>query len=612
MFKYMVFAWDRNDVFQGCIVEKILEQLRADPAVWHVALDRPGLRVIHTEKARSSAGICSLQGNRGVILGSLFKRADGHGTVEERVSAIVSIQRSAVIAESKGRELVNSYWGDYVAVLPDPEADGAVILRAPLGRLPCQYAVHKGVRIFFSWTEDYLRLQLGRLSVNWEYFAARMIDTVQSRMTGLHEISELQPGECIAISAAKGASTVKLWDPYEVASDDIFGGEHQAAVALRHAVRTSVHSWASCYESIVLTLSGGLDSSIVLGCLADAPVRPRITCLTEFSPGYNSDERKFARIAVDYTKCCDHVEQGRNLDVRLEGMLNSARCAVHRGILRRMEVSRFQARVAEDCQAGAFFSGSGGDEVFDPFNPRLSTVDYLFHHGWDAGVWRHLYECAHAEAASVWRTGREVLREKYFGRLPDPLQLAIAGMPLIDASTLTELYRRFLDSQPPEPSRDGLPPGKLMHIEGLRELDEYYDPVGSPGDAEPIVPLMSQPVIETALRIPTYLLSVGGLDRGLARRAFRCELPAEIANRRDKGGVNEHTLTILRRNLPFIRSLMLDGLLVQHKLLDRVKLEEALSDTPSRTTRGLFGIHQYISMEAWLRSWVDHAQRIAA
>lgn len=612
MFKYMAFVWDKNDVLQSRIVDQLVPRLRAESAAWHCALEQPGMRVFHTVKSHSSTDVCRLQGNHGVILGALFKNADAQETVACRVGRQLPIQECAQILASKGSRLVERYWGDYVAILTHPEATGASILRSPMGRLPCQYLKHAGVRIYFSWMEDCLRLQVGRFSVNWEYFATHMIDTVPTRMTGLCEVSELQPGECIDVTP-DGDTTRMCWEPRKVASTNIVHDEREAAAVLRHAVRTSVHSWAACYDSIVLTLSGGLDSSIVLGCLADAPARPRITCLTEYSPGYDSDERKFARLAVAHTKCCDHVEQSRNLEVHLEGMLSVARCAVHRGIIRRMEVSRPQARLAAEGGAGAFFSGSGGDEVFDPFSPRLSVVDYLFHHGWSIGVRHYLYESAQSESASIWRVGSAVLRQRFFPRRQDMLALATARKPMVNLAVIADLRNRFLRAQSAAAASSyAVPPGKQSHIDGLLQVEEYYDPAGFPGDAEPIVPLMSQPVIEAVLRIPTYVLSAGGLDRGLARRAFALELPPEIANRRDKGGVNEHTLAILRRNLPFLRGLMLDGVLVQRGLLDRAKLEEALADVPSRTTSGLFGIHNYISMEAWLRSWLDQAQRIAA
>lgn len=612
MFKYMVFAWDRNDALQARVVDQLVPRLTAESAAWYCALEQPGLRVFHTVKSQSAAGVCRLQGNHGVVLGALFRNAGTGETVASRVGKSLPVHESADIHASRGRKLIERYWGDYIAILSHPEAGSVSILRSPMGRLPCQYFKHAGVRIYFSWMEDCLRLKAGKFSVNWEHFATHMLDSVPTRMTGLREVSELQAGECIDITL-DGESTRTCWDPCEVASTDVLQDEHEAASALRNAVRSSVHSWASCYQSIALALSGGLDSSIVLGCLADAQPRPGIVCLTEFSPGYNSDEREFARIAVAHTACCRHVEQRRNLQVHLEGMLSAARCAVHQGIFRRMEVSRLQARLAEENGAGAFFYGTGGDEMFDPFSPHLSVVDYLFYRGWSTGLGHYLYEAAQSESASIWRVGREALREGLLPRRKDPIQLAASRKPLLNMEVVAGLREQFLKAQPRAvPSIHAVPPGKRAHIEGVVQVDEYYDPVGSPGDAEPVVPLLSQPVVETALRIPTYLLSVGGLDRGLARRAFARELPPEIANRRDKGGVSEHSLEVLRRNLPFIRGLMLDGLLVQHNLLDRAKLEEALSDIPSRTTRGLSGVNQYISMEAWLRSWLDQAQRIAA
>ena len=60
---------------------------------------------------------------------------------------------------------------------------------------------------------------------------------------------------------------------------------------------------------------------------------------------------------------------------------------------------------------------------------------------------------------------------------------------------------------------------------------------------------------------------------------------------------------ILQRNLDFVRSLLLDGELVRQRVLDRVKVEEALSGRPTTLAAHLVEIHTYIGIEAWLQCW---------
>ena len=49
---------------------------------------------------------------------------------------------------------------------------------------------------------------------------------------------------------------------------------------------------------MLLGLSGGFDSAVVLGCLSHSPARPRITCLNQFAAASHEDEREYARAAA--------------------------------------------------------------------------------------------------------------------------------------------------------------------------------------------------------------------------------------------------------------------------------------------------------------------------
>src|SRR3546814_15687375 len=54
--------------------------------------------------------------------------------------------------------------------------------------------------------------------------------------------------------------------------------------------------------------------------------------------------------------------------------------------------------------------------------------------------------------------------------------------------------------------------------------------------APQITPLLSQPIVELCLSIPTWQWVRGGRDRAVARAAVADLLPALIAQRRTKGG----------------------------------------------------------------------------
>ena len=158
----------------------------------------------------------------------------------------------------------------------------------------------------------------------------------------------------------------------------------------------------------------------------------------------------------------------------------------------------------------------------------------------------------------------------------------------------------------------GAPSGKLWHAHQISQPFDFYDPLGREGDAERIAPLCSQPLMELCLRIPTYVLTHGGWDRAVARRAFYADLPPEIRNRRHKGGIEEHLRLTLEHNRGFLRELLLDGALVREGIVDRQRLAEVLSGTATRIASGSGELLEYAGIEAWLSRWGAIVRRAAA
>jgi asparagine synthase (glutamine-hydrolysing) len=185
-------------------------------------------------------------------------------------------------------------------------------------------------------------------------------------------------------------------------------------------------------------------------------------------------------------------------------------------------------------------------------------------------------------------------------------------MPLVRREVVDEVYSSHAYVHPLLTDPRGTPSGKLWHALQVMGPWDFYDPFGLPDDPERVSPLYSQPVLELCLRIPVHTLTYGGWDRAIARRAFYTELPREVANRRNKGGIERHVRNILEHNMGFMRELLLDGALVQEGLVDRKKLALALSGKASRIRPGLVELLDFMGTEAWLRHWRNQGWRAAA
>jgi asparagine synthase (glutamine-hydrolysing) len=574
-----------------------------------VALSKKGIYVGYAGTRIGSSETYSLAGGHGVVLGKLFERPNNRPSTS--APHALGESRSREILASRGRQLVDQYWGRYVAFLNEGDSGTSWVLRDPSAGLPCLTVRFGGVRLFFSAMRDIEHLDLGSFDVNWEYLAAWVcMMKGPTQATALWQVSQVLGGECLEIHDDQSISTW-FWNPLEVAKKDIIDDPTQAARSLHDCVVDAVGAWASCYSGITLALSGGLDSSIVYAALRDSPGKAKLTCFHHYPLGSDLDERNFARL-VAQSGGSELIERPRPSTVSLEPLLGVEASHSPSDYLYYLEHSRLDAQFAAEHNATAVFSGWGGDQVFYQCPAFLAAGDYLHHKGLRPELLRIALESAQMDRVSVWHVLKAAFAEHIHKRRWSPHGELAGYMTLIRREVLDEVYGSGSYLHPALRGPDGTPSGKLLHALQVVAPLEFYDPLGREDDPEQVAPLYSQPVLELCLRVPVHLLTIGGWDRAIARRAFYSHLPREVANRRNKGGIEGHIWTVLENNRRFIRELLLGGSLVDQGIVDRKRLTRALSGKPSKLQQSTVELLHFIAAEAWLRRRRNQGWRVAA
>ncbi|MGH8180542.1 MAG: asparagine synthase-related protein, partial [Steroidobacteraceae bacterium] len=228
------------------------------------------------------------------------------------------------------------------------------------------------------------------------------------------------------------------------------------------------------------------------------------------------------------------------------------------------------------------------------------------------GMLRVALDAAQMDQVSVWRVLREAASGYLVHHRWSVLEEAGRMRPLLVPAAIEEARRSAGFLHPLLRHPRGAPSGKLWHAHQISQPFDFYDPLARDGDAERISPLFSQPVMELCLRIPTYVLTDGGWDRAVARRAFYDDLPPAIRSRRHKGGIEEHLRLTLEHNRAFLRELLLDGALVKEGVIDRGRVAEVLSGRATRIAAGSGELLEYAGIEAWLKRWGAIVRRAAA
>lgn len=606
MYRFIALLWNPDDDRCSHVARAVAVQLRRSVSDWQSVIEFDGLFVFHDASTAGATEIYKLPDQGGVVLGKLFPQSDSDtGSPAQQTSG--RRFRQAVI-DTGGQHLVDCFWGRYVAFLWDERGRKHYVLRDPTGGVPCIFAETSGLRVFMSDMDGYVAIGGDQRRIDRTYLAALFWNLrLISRYTGFEGVSQLYAGERLTLPRDGIATFSFTWLPKRVTeSGPDLEEAGEARAALKSAVRHSVASWASSYTRIIHQLSGGLDSSIVAACLSSAPNREGIVCVNLSTEAPEGDERHYARLAAS-TAGLTLVEsrwiaQGQALGDKLD----TGRHYSPVGLT--SETDRILGSLTRGREITGIFSGQGGDHLFHQNRSAFVAAEFVFRHGLKSGFLRVVGDTSRLTGRSVWPILGIAIAYGLALRTHNPLSDYVPSILLTEdaRSRLTE----DILVHPWVSSATGLPASKVEQISLIVDSQHFYLRGFSFADA--VHPLISQPVIDCCLRIPSYVLTRGGIRRSLIREAFQQELPAEIVARTAKGGTTSYLNRLAVENIDFLRDLLLDGLLVSSCVLSKSELERQLCER--RLIRGdlLPDILLAARMEAWLRSWAESWPNCAA
>lgn len=617
MLRYLGMIWDDASPQENEAAQLLGSRLQKLSPAWRLEFSGPGIQVFG---AGDSSSIHRLCGDAGVVIGTVFTRSRDvlSSAPDQRLQFLP--QQSAAIGQSRGRWLIENSWGNYVALGCDVGAGTKWVLKDPTGSLPCFRTVFRGVTLFFSRIADCVALRLLRFSINEQFLNAHLVSggSMQEH-PALNEVAAVHRGECVEFSKSGGSwhsGSQIYWSPLGFSgSTDLIEDAALAASAMRSSVRAATSSCASIHDSLLLRLSGGLDSSIIAGCLKDIPNQPRFVAYTYYSPKGRSDERPWARMAAQHAGC-EHIEypiSPAQVDLRLALEMEPA--AEPLPLLTYLQRTTVERPLAAQSNATAIFNGEGGDSGFCSDSISFAVREYLQHHGLAPGVFRLASQVALLTEKSSWSVLTGALRQRLLNsQMALPRERILAASRLVSAEVRQAFRMDEKYSHPWFQGARSVPWDKIRRLGTLVSTPDYYNVAADADEVVPeiVSPLYAQPVIELLLRIPIYTHFNGGRDRGLARQAFGNEVPEPILRRLWKDRAPGFHGELLERHGAFLKETLLDGMLARDGLLDRAMLEEALSSGPSKSAVYPGEIFRHLDSELWARHWARDSRQQAA
>lgn len=552
-----------------------------------------GLRMVGMRERFTSGSIklflseetpCQPLPGGGFAIGHLFSRTFSPLDAIDHLSAFSNNKRLR-------EHIVDNCWGEYLLVQSD-ERCGAdtTITRDPSGGVPCVYSLRNGAGFITSNISLATRLELYQKRIDWDFLAQCLTyPNLKTRRTGLADICELLPGSSLNIGQ-RNLTTDSNWSPWKfVTREHRHTNLSEAATDIRKAVASVVGAWADIDDSILMELSGGLDSSIVAACLKDA--RPQLTCYNVTTPVPGADERQYARQMAAYLEVALQTEQ-LDLDMACSDVRPFPDAVSPRMGILQYAVSKAMEAAARRYGASSSYMGAGGDTVFGLLTNAVPAADAIRERGLMAGFsairdLSLLHQCTMWKAARL--TARKIMRGPKAACPPDRSFLNTSL-----AAALAEAHPWF------DAPTDALP-GDRERIVDLASNQLFRDMVYRGEDRWIRMPLLSQPVVEACLRVPSWMSISGGHNRSAAREAFADVLPQSVLNRRSKGSFVGYLGAIFKRNKNQMHEILLSGALHDQHLLDPDALTRFFNAELPPRDKSFTRILSLFAVENWLR-----------
>lgn len=481
--------------------------------------------------------------------------------------------------------LLADYWGGYVALFQRT----ATLLRDPSAAMGCYHLPLGSGRLVASDAATIASLTVPP-SVDIESIGQMLLyRETRTERTALTGIEELLPG----MQLAPGGPPQPAWLP----ATFLGRGAHtfeEAAKRVRDTSLTCIGGWSEPFDHILLELSGGLDSSIVAAGLTQS--RAHWTALTFAAGASDLDEAAYAG-AVTAHLGADLISAQPGPEMVDLTMSRARHVARPNARSFNQAGDDLSIGVAREVSADAFFAGTGGDSVYAYMTSVLPALDRLRADG-VRGFIETVNDLATLCEVSPLEVVGKAIRRALSGR---PIQLWFVAPQLLHRDAIAAL------PQPPDhpwlATARSAPLGKQAHIVGLLRIHNYLEGHKRFDHAPMISPLLSQPLLELCLSVPTWVWCKGGRNRAPARTGFSGLLPDSILKRRSKGSFDGFSASIAERNRSLLREMLLEGIIASNNLLDRPAIDALLTNTAPLTALEANRLLLLADAEAWAMAW---------
>jgi asparagine synthase (glutamine-hydrolysing) len=480
-----------------------------------------------------------------VFNGEIYNHQALRTTLESGGHSFSTQSDTEVIAhlyEEYGEACVDHLNGMFAFAIWDRTARTCLLARDRLGIKPLYYAFHEGQLVFGSELKTVLAADRIPRELNTEGLDLFLtLRYLPADSTMFDNIGKLLPGHRLSFRVGSDAPVVgEYWQPREQELGSVDEIEAQLEDLLRDSVRLRLMSDVP----LGAFLSGGLDSSAVVGLMRSVSEQPVKTFSIGFSEEDRVDETGFARqVAVAHET--EHYE----VDCTASSVQALPRLLHHfdEPFADPIIVPTFEVAELARQHVKVVLTGEGADELFggytrfrtDRFFQRYEHVPHglrsLIHRlsaTLPAGLLNENVRRA-AEMGRVSFPERLVLWVSAFDESERKMLYGSTFGDLSRSRSAVELYSRYAESG------RGSEMDRMLYCETKLRLPECMlartDRMTMAVSLEGRTPFLDHRVAELALSISHRLKIRGGQEKWLLKRALRKYVPEQILARSKQG-----------------------------------------------------------------------------
>jgi asparagine synthase (glutamine-hydrolysing) len=512
--------------------------------------------------------------------------------------------------EEWGAGAIERLRGMFGLAIWDARSGALLLARDRIGIKPLHYAVQDGTLSFGSEIKSILEVPGMPRDLNLDALNHYLSFLYTPRDASIFKaIRKLPPGHLLTWRNG-GLRVEQYWRPADV--ETFLGSEPEAASELHDVLLDAVKSHLVSDVPLGAFLSGGVDSSLVVGLMAEVAGGGVKT----FSIGFDEpafDELEYARLVARHFGT-DHHEFVVKPDAI--GILEALIAHFDEPFADSSAIPTWYVSEIARKHVTVVLSGDGGDELFGGYDRYLPDARVAAFDRYGRGTGRRLAAVAAARLPHGAR-GKNFLRHvarDARGRYVDAIRFfssdekaallapdVLAGMNLEDPEAqLARHFERYAS----------LPwPSQMMRFDADTYLPEdvlaKVDRMSMAHSIESRVPLLDNDVVAFANSLPAGLKIRSGRRKHILKEVAATFLPAEILSRR-KQGFGVPLGVWFRGNL---RELFADTLLSStagssgyfHQSFVRRLVDEHLSGRRDHTLR----LWQLVVFERWHQQYVS-------